>query len=153
MHTKSLSELGIFSPRALAAFAFWSAGGLLALVSFAAPAPATGTLSTSNRTVTYTDSTGAPANPSPIATGVPNCGPTGALCSTFKLTIDPSVGLATTNYDPTKNQIAIQFSWSVATVDYDCFVENFDGRCGCEKPINRGSVDDHPAGDHASRLV
>lgn len=127
MKTKDLSESGAFSPRAFTAFALCSVGALLAVVSFASPVPAGGTLSTSNPSVTYTDSTGAPANPSPIATGVPQCGPTGALCSIFNLTIDPSVGTPSGNYDPTKNQIAIQFSWTPSTVDYDCFVEDSTG--------------------------
>ena len=98
-----------------------------AVLSFATPTPAGDVLSTSHRMITYTDSTGAPANPSPIATGVPQCGPTNALCSVFNLTIDPSIGLAVAGYDPNQYQIAIQWQWGVSTVDYDWFVEDAAG--------------------------
>lgn len=84
----------------------------------AAPSPAGDTLSTAHRAITYTDSTGAPLNPTPIATGTPTCGPSNALCSVFNLTIDPSIN-SLSGY-----QISIQWQWAVSTVDYDWFVED-----------------------------
>src|ERR1700730_3975068 len=91
------------------------------------PSPTRATLSTSNRTITYTDSTGAPPNLTGLALGKPNCGPTGALCSTFNLTIDPTVGVAVAGYDPTQYQIHLTWSWAVSTVDYDMWVEDATG--------------------------
>src|SRR5205085_4013933 len=91
MKKSSGSESGAFNPRIFAAFILCSVGAWLAMFSFATPTPSGDTLSTAHTTITYTDSTGAPLNPTPIATGVPNCGPTGALCSIFNLTIDPTV--------------------------------------------------------------
>jgi PKD domain-containing protein len=91
------------------------------------PSPTSATLSTSNRTITYTDSTGAPPNLTGLALGKPNCGPTGALCSIFNLTIDPTVGTAVGGYDPTQYQIKFSWSWQVSTVDYDIWIENAAG--------------------------
>jgi len=91
------------------------------------PAPAGDTLSTSHRSITYTDSNGAPPNLTGLALGKPNCGPTGALCSTFNLTISPTVGIAVAGYDPTQFQIHLSWSWAVATVDYDIWVEDATG--------------------------
>ena len=91
------------------------------------PSPTGATLSTSNRTITYTDSTGAPLNLTGVALGKPNCGPTGALCSTFNLTIDPTVGTAVGGYDPTQYQIKCSWSWQVSTVDYDFWIEDATG--------------------------
>src|SRR3984893_13431341 len=92
-----------------------------------APSPASATLSTSNRTITYTDSTGAPPNLTGVALGKPNCGPTGALCSIFNLTSDPTVGTAVGAYDPTPSQIKVSWSWQVSTVDYDFWIEDATG--------------------------
>ena len=93
----------------------------------AAPSPTSATLSTLNRTITYTDSTGAPPNLTGVALGKPNCGPTGALCSIFNLTIDPTVGSAGGGYDPTQYQIKFSWSWQVSTVDYDFWIEDATG--------------------------
>lgn len=127
MRRSSQSEAGIFRLRVFIAFTLASFALLLAFVSFGTPTPAADTLSTSHRNITYTDPTGAPLNPSPIATGNPQCGPTNALCSVFTLTIDPSVGVAAAGYDPTQYQIAVQWQWDVSTVDYDWFIKNSAG--------------------------
>ncbi|MEY2531765.1 MAG: hypothetical protein QOI96_1850, partial [Verrucomicrobiota bacterium] len=148
MRKKPTSESGIFNPRLFLAFTLCLAGISLATFSFAGnrtankqaaslrtappaipntPTPGSATLSTSNRSITYTDSTGAPPNLTGLALGKPNCGPTGALCSTFNLTIDPTVGTAVAGYDPTQYQLHFTWSWAVATVDYDIWIEDATG--------------------------
>ncbi|HEY2139219.1 MAG TPA: hypothetical protein VGH00_04005, partial [Chthoniobacterales bacterium] len=124
MHKKSNSQTGAFNPRLLISFLLVSAAGWLAMVSLATPTPPSGTLSRANPRIIYTDSTGAPPNVSGVALGKPNCGPTNSLCSIFSLTIDPSVGVPVTGYDPSQYQIKLSWSWAVATVDYDVWVEN-----------------------------
>src|SRR2546423_7320484 len=124
MHRKSVSQSGALNPRLFIAFLLVSAAGWLAMMSLATPTPPNGTLSGANRSVTYTDSTGAPPNLTGVALGKPNCGPTNSLCSIFTLTIDPSIGTPVTGYDPTQYQIKLTWSWQVATVDYDIWVEN-----------------------------
>ena len=123
MKKKSASQSAFFNPRIFAAFLLCSAGVWLAIFSFAAPSPTGATLSTSVRSLSYPDSLGAPLNPSHVAAGSPNCGPTGALCSIYNLTIDPSVGAAAAGYDPTQYQITLQWQWASSAVDYDIFVE------------------------------
>ncbi len=137
MRKNTNPQSAFFNPRIFAVFILSSAFVWLGMFSFVnaanrsgklgviapkaapdAPTPGSDTLSAAHRSITYTDSTGAPLNPTPIATGVPNCGPTGALCSTFNLTIDSSVASLT------GNQIVIQWQWAVSTVDYDWFIED-----------------------------
>ncbi|PYJ86683.1 MAG: hypothetical protein DME70_07730 [Verrucomicrobia bacterium] len=121
---KTTSESGFLNPRILAAIILFTGASALLMFTIAAPAPATGTLSRSNRSVTYTDSTGAPPNLTGVALGKPNCGPSNAACSIFTLTIDPTVGTAAAGYDPTQYQIKLSWSWQVSTVDYDIWVED-----------------------------
>jgi hypothetical protein len=92
----------------------------------AAPSPASATLSTSNRSITYTDSTGSLPNPSAVGLGAPVC-TVPMSCSTFTLTIDSSVGTAAPGYDPTKFRIFIDESWNLSVNDYDTFVEDSGG--------------------------
>lgn len=121
MQKKSASQSGLSNPRVLSAFALCLAGVLLAMFSFATPAPPAGTLSTANRSITYTDSTGSLPNPSGVALGAPNC--TAPMsCSTFNLTIDPSVGVNGLGYVASQYQIFLQWQWAVSTVDYDVFI-------------------------------
>ena len=124
---KNSSQSGFSYARILAALVLCLAGLALTLLSVATPTPASDTLSTSHRAISYTDTTGAPPNLTPVATGAPNCGPTGALCSTFNLTIDPSVGAAAAGYNPSQYQITVQWSWATSAVDYDCFILNSGG--------------------------
>jgi hypothetical protein len=122
MRKSNDSQSAFFNPRIFAAFLLCSAGAWLAMVSFATPSPTTDTLTTSHN-ITYTDSTGAPLNPTPIATGTPTCGPSNALCSVFTLNIGGDVNaLSASQY-----QVAIQWQWGVSTVDYDWFVEDNTG--------------------------
>ena len=127
MQKQSVSQSGAFNLRVLVAFLLLSAAAWVAMVSFATPTPATGTLSRANPTVSYTDPTGAPPNLTHLAQGKPNCGPGDAACSVFNLTIDPSVTTAASGYDPAQYQILFQWSWAVATVDFDIFVEDSAG--------------------------
>jgi PKD repeat protein len=127
MKKNFVSTSAFFNPRIFAALVLCSVGAWLASLSFAAPTPTSGTLSTSNRTVTYSEPAGMQTpNETGVATGQPICiAPTD--CSTFDLTIDSSIGTAASGYDPTQYQINMQWSWSVPTVDYDIFVEDSGG--------------------------
>src|SRR5438105_15600458 len=94
-----------------------------------APSPTSGTLSTSNRTLTYTDAVG----PVPNATGEgvgfskPTCAMNGVDCSNYTVTLDPSIFSAAPGYDPTKYSIVIQLSWSPSANQYGSFVEDKNG--------------------------
>src|ERR1700730_200344 len=91
-----------------------------------APSPGTAALSTSNRSLTYTESGAQVPNETGVALGSPDCTVPNS-CSTFNLTIDPSVGISSGGYNPTQFQIHMIWSWSVATVDYDIFFEDAVG--------------------------
>src|SRR6202521_491768 len=127
MQKGSTSESGVFRPRVLVALSLCFLGALLAMFSFATPTPPSGTLSTANRTITYSESDGGVIpNPSEVALNMPDC-TVPMSCSTFLLTINPSVGTAATGYDPTQYQIFMEWRWAIPTVDYDIFVENAAG--------------------------
>src|SRR5260370_25107374 len=129
MQKNSSSNSGIFNPRVFAAFTLCSAAALLVMLSLAqgGPSPASGTLSTSNRSLTYMDAVGSATNPSHLALGKPDCTVPNS-CSIYTLTIDPSVSTPVLNvYDPTKYQIFIDESWAPAVNDYDTFVEDAAG--------------------------
>lgn len=121
MHKNTSSESGALNPRILAALAMCAAAAWMAVYSFAAPAPASGTLSTSNSSIAYTDMTGSAPNPSGVALSQPNCTAPNS-CSTFLLTIDSSIATAAAGYDPSQYQIFMQWKWAVSTVDYDVFI-------------------------------
>src|SRR5260370_1710776 len=129
MKPNSRCEAGAFDPRAFAAFLLCSAGVMLAMLSFATPAPTGGTLSTGNPTLTYTD----PVGPVPNVTGegvgfrAPVCAANGVDCSIYTLTLDPSIFTASAGYDPTKANIVIQLSWSPSVNQYGSFVEDKNG--------------------------
>jgi PKD repeat protein len=95
----------------------------------AAPTPTGGTLSTSNRALTYTD----PVGPVPNATGEgvgfskPTCAMNGVDCSNYTVTLDPSIFSAAPGYDPTKYSIVIQLTWSPSANQYGSFVEDKNG--------------------------
>ena len=95
-------------------------------ISSAAPTPGSGTLSTSNRSLTYTDPIGSNTNPGHLVLGKPNCTVPNS-CSIYTLTIDLSVSTPALGYDPTKYQIFIDESWAPAANDYDTFVEDAAG--------------------------
>ncbi|HMG06349.1 MAG TPA: PKD domain-containing protein, partial [Chthoniobacterales bacterium] len=127
MRTNPESESAIFQPRVLVALSLCFLGVLLAMFSFATPTPTSGILSTSIRTVNYTESDGGVVpNPSEVALSMPNC--TAPMsCSTFLLTIDSSVGTPAAGYDPTQYQIFLEWQWAVPSVDYDIFIEDSAG--------------------------
>src|SRR3984893_16551733 len=100
--------------------------GPAAPVTPLAPSPAGDTLSTSHRSITYTESGAMVPNDTGVALGVPDCTVPNS-CSTFNLTIDPSVGIAVSGYNPTQYQIHMTWSWSIGTVDYDIFFEDAVG--------------------------
>jgi hypothetical protein len=54
MKINKLSDAGALNPRILAAFLMCAAAAWLTAVSFATQSPATATLSTSNKSITYT---------------------------------------------------------------------------------------------------
>src|SRR5438270_10928807 len=124
MQKNSTSESGVFRPRVLVALSLCSLGVLLAMFSFATPTPTSGTLSTSNRSITYMESTGGVVpNPSEVALSMPNCTAPNS-CSTFTLTIDSSVGTPVAGYDPNGYEIFLQWQWALTSTDYDIFIEN-----------------------------
>ncbi|MEO6971644.1 MAG: hypothetical protein ABI217_12210, partial [Chthoniobacterales bacterium] len=84
-------------------------------------------LSTSNLSLAYMEAAGTQVpNETGVALGAPNCTVPNS-CSTYNLTIDPTVGVAAGGYDPTKYQIHMTWSWSLTTVDYDIFFEDAAG--------------------------
>lgn len=127
MRNSNSARSGFFNLRVFFAFALCVAGACLAMLSLAAPTPVAGTLSTANRSITYTDSVGSPPNLTGFALGNPNCGPNDSACSVFNLTIDPSISVAASGYDPTQYQITVQWVWSPPVVDNDVFIKNAAG--------------------------
>src|SRR5260370_6150892 len=124
------SQSGAFNLRVLAALAICATSAVLAVLTFAqvptpGPSPASGTLSTANRSLAYMDPVGSNTNPSHLALGKPDCTVPNS-CSTFTLMIDGTVGgtIPVAGYDPSKYQIFIDESWSPAVNDYDTFVED-----------------------------
>src|ERR1700731_436894 len=95
------------------------------LTPAAGPAPTGGTLSTSNRTLTFTDPVGPAANATGEGVGFskPTCAANGVDCSTYTLTLDPSIFTASGSYDPAKNSVVIQLLWSPSAEQYGSFVE------------------------------
>ena len=95
----------------------------------AGPAPGSGTLSVSNRVVSFSD----PVGPAPNATGegltsgAPTCASNGVDCSNYVLTLDPSIFNAATGYDPNKAFVLIQLTWTPAAYEYGSFVEDKNG--------------------------
>jgi hypothetical protein len=148
MRKKSSSQSGLFNPRVLTAvLLFLCASALLMFAAAppskqktavskpvskkpiatpASPTPAGATLSTSNRSITYTESGAMTPNETGVALGAPDCTVPNS-CSTFNLTIDPTVGIAGSGYTPAQFQIHMIWSWSVSTVDYDIFFEDAAG--------------------------
>jgi hypothetical protein len=99
------------------------------LIPATGPGPTSGTLSTSNRILSYADPTG----PVPNATGEgagfskPTCAANGVDCSNYILTLDPSIFSASPGYDPANAFIVIQLSWSPSAYQYGSFVEDKNG--------------------------
>ncbi len=96
-----------------------------------APTPATGTLRSTNigsaNELNWNDTTGTILNLTFFA-GSGTCA-VPQSCSTFTLTIDPSVAAASAGYDPTKYVIFIEISWQQAQVDYDTWMCSGAGNC------------------------
>src|SRR6266851_6683257 len=96
-----------------------------------APSPGGGTLTSANigsaNALNYADSTGSALNLTFFA-GNGTCA-VPMSCSTFTVTVDPSVGTASPGYDPTKYNIFIELSWQVAAIDYDTWVCSGSGNC------------------------
>src|SRR5213082_2765012 len=113
MQKNSTSESGVFRPRLLVALSLCCLGVVLAMFSFAAPMPTSGKLTSANigsaNALTYADSVGSALNLTFFA-GSGTCA-VPMSCSTYTLTIDPSVGTASAGYDPTKYNIFIELSW------------------------------------------
>ena len=87
----------------------------MSLVAFAAPTPPAGTLSVSSGPLTFVDNTPLVNNPTGEGIGFskPTCTAPNT-CSTYTLTLDPSLFAASGTYDPAKNNIVIQISWPVS---------------------------------------
>jgi hypothetical protein len=93
------------------------------------PSPTSGTLSVSNKILTFTDPTGPIPNATGegVTSGGPTCAANGVDCSNYVLTLDPSIFSAATGYDPTKAFILIQLTWTPAAYQYGSFVEDKNG--------------------------
>lgn len=93
-----------------------------------APTPGSGALSTTSGPLTFTDTS--PLVPNPTAQGVgfaaPNCAAPNT-CSTYTLSLDPSIFSAAGAYDPTKTLVMIQISWPTSQAQYGTFVEDRNG--------------------------
>src|SRR5437588_208957 len=122
MKINRASEHGLFDRRLLFAISLCSSAVLLALFSFAA-APATGTLSPTNRTITYTGGPFLfPTNPTDSAAGPVTCDQADP-CDDFGLTID----IPQSYLDNNPNDfVRITISWSDPTggQDLDAFLVN-----------------------------
>src|SRR5438477_9458049 len=86
MRKKSASESGGFNPRIFFAFVLCLTGALLALISFAATTPSSGTLTDSSGPLTFTGGPYLVANPSSQATGTPTCNAI-LICEEYALTV------------------------------------------------------------------
>jgi len=97
-----------------------------------APAPTSGTLTSANigssKAINYADSTGSLVPNLTFFAGSGTCSVPNS-CSTFTLTIDPSVATPSSGYDPTKYNIFIEVSWAQATEDYDTWMCSGSGNC------------------------
>jgi PKD domain len=111
--------------------------GPLVADSPAAPAPpqaatpAGGTLTSANvganKALNYADTVGSATNDTFFA-GMGTCA-VPMSCSTYTLTIDPSVGTASTGYDPNNYDIFILLVWPHSAEDYDTWVCSGGGNC------------------------
>src|SRR5438874_10354655 len=134
MQKNPASKSGALNPRVLIALTLCSAAALVAMFSFAqaptpGPSPSSGTLSVSNPKLTYTDPVGPAVNATGEGVGfsAPTCAANGVDCSTYTLTLDPSIFTASGSYDPAKHSIVIQLSWSPSAEQYGSFVEDKNG--------------------------
>jgi len=97
-----------------------------------APTPSGGTLTSANigstNALSYADSTGSVVPNMTFFAGNGTCA-VPMSCSTYTLTIDPSVGTASGGYDPTKYQVYIEVDWPQATEDYDTWMCSGSGNC------------------------
>jgi hypothetical protein len=132
MQKKSSSQSGLINPRIFAAFLLCAVGASLAMFGFAASSPPTGTLTSANigsaNAVNWADSVGTTVPNLTFFAGQGTCA-VPMSCSTFTLTIDPSVGTASGSYDPTQYQIFIQVGWPQAAEDYDTWMCSGSGNC------------------------
>src|ERR1700736_6225361 len=100
-------------------------------VTPAAASPTGGTLTSANigtsNALNYADAIGSSTNETFFA-GMGTCA-VPMSCSTYTLTIAPSVGTPSTGYDPTKYDIFIEIVWAHSAEDYDTFVCATAGNC------------------------
>src|ERR1700730_5247228 len=130
MRNKTSSRSGFLGPRILVAISLCSLGVMLAMFSFAAPVPLSGMLSTSSGTLTFTETAGLVPNPTGEGNGIPGptcSAPNGPDCSTYTLTLDPSLFVAAGSYDPARNNIIIQISWANPVLQFGSFVKDKNG--------------------------
>jgi PKD repeat protein len=122
---------GLFTLRAAVAcalFGFAVLLGTFSFISYATPSPTGGTLSTSSGPLAFTDTS--PLVPNATGEGVGFSAPTCTVpntCSSYTLTLGPSLFTAVSGYDPTKNNIVIQISWPTPANQYGSFVEDKNG--------------------------
>jgi hypothetical protein len=129
MKKRNTSESGILNLRLSVGVLLCCTGLWMSLVAFAAPTPPAGTLSVSSGPLTFVDNT--PLVNNPTGEGIGFSKPTCTVpntCSTYTLTLDPSLFAASGTYDPAKNNIVIQISWPVSATQYGSFVEDKTGK-------------------------
>ena len=81
-----------------------------------------------NNAINYSDSTGSLVPNLTFFAGQGTCA-VPMSCSTFTLTIDPSVGTPSGSYDPTKYNVFIEVSWATPAEDYDTWMCAGSGNC------------------------
>jgi len=117
MRKNPASQSGIFNPRTLSAFTLCSVGVLLAMFSFAATTPPSGTLTDSSGPLTFTGGPYLVANPSSQATGTPTCNAV-LVCDEYTLTVS-GLSAATT----ASKYIRIQVAWmELGEAQFDLYV-------------------------------
>jgi PKD repeat protein len=108
------SKSGLLRPRTWAALGLFSIAVILATYRVVAvPMPASGTLTSETRTITYTDGPLA-SNPTHLVNGTPICNAPNS-CSDFTLTVNASSLAATHN-------VTWTMQWPLVNVDVDIFI-------------------------------
>ena len=113
MRKNPTSQFAFFNPRVFAALSLGSAAILLSFYSFAVPVPPSGTLTSGNPTITYTDGP-LVTNPTHLLFGTPDCTAPNS-CSDFELTVSANDMAATHN-------VTWIVQWPVVNVDVDLFI-------------------------------
>src|SRR4051812_40254898 len=128
MRRNHTSEAGVFNPRIFTAFVLCSLAVGLAMLSFAATTPPSGTLTDSSGALTFTGGPYLVPNPSSQATGTPTCNAV-LVCDEYALTVS---GLSATT--TASKYIRIEVKWpELGEAQFDLYV--FAGPTATGAPI------------------